>query len=40
MDLYEVYAANTLGHASSRLAAVGQGGDLLSRITPEVLGAA
>ena len=40
MDLYEVYAANTLGHASSRLAAVGQGGELLSRITPEVLGAA
>jgi alkylation response protein AidB-like acyl-CoA dehydrogenase len=39
MDLYEVYAANTLGHASSRLAAVGQGGELLSRITPEVLGA-
>ena len=39
MDLYEVYAANTLGHASSRLAAVGQGGELLSRMTPEVLGA-
>ncbi len=39
MDLYEVYAANTLGHASSRLAAVGQGGELLSRITREVLGA-
>ncbi|WGM31013.1 acyl-CoA dehydrogenase [Brevundimonas sp. NIBR11] len=40
MDLYEVYAANILGHASSRLAAVGQGGDLLSRISREALGAA
>ncbi len=40
LDLYEVYAANILGHASSRLAAVGQGGELLSRMTPEVLGAA
>ncbi|MBU1347308.1 MAG: acyl-CoA dehydrogenase [Alphaproteobacteria bacterium] len=40
MDLYEVYAANILGHASSRLAAVGQGGDLLSRMTREALGAA
>ena len=39
MDLYEVYAANVLGHASSRLAAVGQGGDLLSRIGREALGA-
>ena len=39
MDLYEVYAANILGHASSRLAAVGQGGDLLSRISREALGA-
>ncbi|RZJ17538.1 MAG: acyl-CoA dehydrogenase [Brevundimonas sp.] len=37
--LYEVYAANVLGHVSSRLAAVGQGGDLLLRITPEVLSA-
>jgi hypothetical protein len=35
--LYEVYAANVLGHASSRLAAIGQGGDLLARMTPEVL---
>ena len=39
IDLYEVYAANILGHASSRLAAVGQGGDLLSRMTREALGA-
>jgi alkylation response protein AidB-like acyl-CoA dehydrogenase len=39
MDLYEVYAANVLGHASSRLAAVGQGGALLQRMTPDVLGA-
>ncbi|WP_428149296.1 acyl-CoA dehydrogenase [Brevundimonas sp.] len=39
LDLYEVYAANILGHASSRLAAVGQGGDLLSRISREALGA-
>ncbi|WP_309629537.1 acyl-CoA dehydrogenase [Brevundimonas sp.] len=39
VDLYEVYAANILGHASSRLAAVGQGGDLLSRISREALGA-
>ncbi|QBX37387.1 acyl-CoA dehydrogenase [Brevundimonas sp. S30B] len=37
MDLYEVYAANVLGHASSRLAAVGQGGELLQRISAEVL---
>jgi len=35
--LYEVYSANVLGHASSRLAAVGQGGELLQRLTPEVL---
>ena len=39
LDLYEVYAANVLGHASSRLAAVGQGGELLQRMTAEVLGA-
>ncbi len=39
IDLYEVYAANVLGHVSSRLAAVGQGGDLLSRMGREVLGA-
>ena len=38
MDLYEVYAANVLGHVSSRLAAVGQGGDLLQRMTVEALG--
>jgi hypothetical protein len=38
--LYEVYAANVLGHASSRLAAVGQGGALLQRMTREALGAA
>jgi len=37
--LYEVYAANILGHASSRLAAVGQGGALLQRMTREALGA-
>jgi hypothetical protein len=36
-DLYEVYAANVLGHASSRLAAIGQGGDLLKRMTVEAL---
>jgi alkylation response protein AidB-like acyl-CoA dehydrogenase len=35
--LYEVYAANVLGHASSRLAAIGQGGALLERMTAEVL---
>ncbi len=35
--LYEVYAANVLGHASSRLAAVGQGGDLLERMSVDVL---
>jgi 3-(methylthio)propanoyl-CoA dehydrogenase len=37
LDLYEVYAANVLGHVSSRLAAVGQGGDLLRRLTPAAL---
>lgn len=37
--LYEVYAANVLGHASSRLAAVGQGGVLLERMTADVLAA-
>ena len=37
LDLYEVYAANVLGHASSRLAAVGQGGDLLRRMTVDAL---
>jgi alkylation response protein AidB-like acyl-CoA dehydrogenase len=40
LALYEVYAANVLGHASSRLAAVGQGGALLQRMTREALGAA
>jgi 3-(methylthio)propanoyl-CoA dehydrogenase len=37
LDLFEVYAANVLGHCSSRLAAVGQGGDLLRRLSLEVL---
>ena len=37
LDLYEVYAANVLGHVSSRLAAVGQGGDLLQRMSVEAL---
>ena len=37
LDIYEVYAANVLGHVSSRLAAVGQGGDLLRRISADVL---
>jgi len=37
ITLYEVYAANVLGHASSRLAAVGQGGDLLKRMSVDVL---
>ena len=37
LDLYEVYAANVLGHVSSRLAAVGQGGELLNRLTVEAL---
>ena len=35
--LYEVYAANVLGHVSSRLAAIGQGGDLLERMSADVL---
>jgi hypothetical protein len=35
--LYEVYAANVLGHASSRLAMIGQGGALLERMSAEVL---
>lgn len=39
IDLYEAYAANVLGHCSSRLAAVGQGGDVLRRLGAEVLGA-
>ena len=39
LDLYEIYAANVLGHASSRLAAVGQGGELLQRMTLDVLSA-
>ncbi|WP_282008631.1 acyl-CoA dehydrogenase [Brevundimonas aveniformis] len=39
IDLYEAYAANVLGHCSSRLAAVGQGGDLLKRLGGEVLSA-
>jgi len=38
-DLYEIYAANVLGHASSRLAAIGQGGELLGRMSREVLSA-
>jgi len=37
MDLYEVYAANVLGHVSSRLAAVGQGGHLLNRLSVAAL---
>lgn len=37
LDLYEVYAANVLGHVSSRLAAVGQGGVLLQRLSVEAL---
>ncbi|HEY1072009.1 acyl-CoA dehydrogenase [Brevundimonas sp.] len=37
LDLYELYAANVLGHVSSRLAAVGQGGDLLQGLTEEAL---
>ncbi len=37
LDLYEVYAANVLGHVSSRLAAVGQGGELLQRMTVDAL---
>ena len=39
IDLYEAYAANVLGHCSSRLAAIGQGGTLLNRLTPDLLGA-
>lgn len=35
--LYEIYAANVLGHASSRLATIGQGGALLERMSAEVL---
>ncbi|HEV2083198.1 MAG TPA: acyl-CoA dehydrogenase C-terminal domain-containing protein [Brevundimonas sp.] len=35
--LYEIYAANVLGHASSRLAAIGQGGALLGRMSVDVL---
>lgn len=37
ITLYEIYAANVLGHVSSRLAAVGQGGALLERMSAEVL---
>ncbi|MNS90468.1 hypothetical protein D3C72_1245200 [compost metagenome] len=37
LDLYELYAANVLGHVSSRLAAVGQGGDLLQGLGVEAL---
>jgi alkylation response protein AidB-like acyl-CoA dehydrogenase len=37
ITLYEVYAANVLGHVSSRLAAIGQGGDLLERMSADVL---
>ncbi|WP_292053151.1 MULTISPECIES: acyl-CoA dehydrogenase [unclassified Brevundimonas] len=37
LDLYEVYASNVLGHVSSRLAAVGQGGELLQKLTVEAL---
>ncbi|WP_426023228.1 acyl-CoA dehydrogenase [Brevundimonas sp. PWP3-1b1] len=37
LDLYEVYAANLLGHVSSRLAAIGQGGELLQRMTVDAL---
>jgi alkylation response protein AidB-like acyl-CoA dehydrogenase len=37
ITLYEVYAANVLGHASSRLAAIGQGGNLLERMSVDVL---
>jgi alkylation response protein AidB-like acyl-CoA dehydrogenase len=37
ITLYEVYAANVLGHASSRLAAIGQGGGLLERMSVDVL---
>jgi hypothetical protein len=37
ITLYEVYAANVLGHVTSRLAAVGQGGALLQRMSVDVL---
>jgi hypothetical protein len=37
LDLYEVFAANVLGHVSSRLAAIGQGGELLQRMTVDAL---
>ena len=37
IDLYEAYAANVLGHVSSRLAGVGQGGELLNKLTVEAL---
>jgi 3-(methylthio)propanoyl-CoA dehydrogenase len=37
ITLYEVYAANVLGHVSSRLATVGQGGALLERMNADVL---
>jgi hypothetical protein len=37
LDLYDIYAANVLGHCSSRLAAVGQGGALLQRMTVAAL---
>ncbi len=37
LDLYDLYAANVLGHASSRLAAVGQGGALLQGLGAEAL---
>ena len=37
LDLYDLYAANVLGHASSRLAAVGQGGELLHGLSAEAL---
>ncbi|RZJ88360.1 MAG: acyl-CoA dehydrogenase, partial [Brevundimonas sp.] len=39
LDLYEIYAANVLGHCSSRLAAVGQGAGVLERLSAEVLSA-
>jgi len=37
LDLYELYAANVLGHVSSRLAGVGQGGELLQGLSVEAL---
>ena len=36
--LYDIYAANVLGHASSRLAAVGQGGAALKALDRAALG--